>query len=63
MSTSETDVVRGIRPEYQYGFANSDEAENYFFRLGRGLSHELVEAIAGSTSKSPTGCGASGTRA
>ncbi len=46
MSTSETDVVKGIRSEYQYGFANSDEAENYFFKSGRGLSHELVEAIS-----------------
>jgi Fe-S cluster assembly protein SufB len=42
----ETDVVKGIRSEYQYGFSNSDEAENYFFKSGRGLSHELVEAIS-----------------
>ena len=40
MSASETDVVKGIRSEYQYGFSNSDEAENYFFKSGRGLSHE-----------------------
>ena len=46
MSTSETEVVKGIRSEYQYGFSNSDEAENYFFKSGRGLSHELVEAIS-----------------
>ena len=46
VSTSETDVVKGIRSEYQYGFSNSDEAENYFFKSGRGLSHELVEAIS-----------------
>ena len=46
MSTSETDVVKGIRSEYAYGFSNSDEAENYFFKSGRGLSHEVVEAIA-----------------
>ncbi len=46
VSASETDVVKGIRSEYQYGFSNSDEAENYFFKSGRGLSHELVEAIA-----------------
>ncbi len=44
--SSETEVVRGIRDEYQYGFSNSDEAENYFFKSGRGLSHEIVEAIA-----------------
>jgi len=43
---SETDVVQGIRSEYKYGFSNSDEAENYFFKSGRGLSHEIVEAIA-----------------
>ena len=46
MSTSETDVVKEIRSEYQYGFSNSDEAENYFFKSGRGLSHEVVEAIS-----------------
>ena len=46
MSASETDVVKGIRSEYKYGFSNSDEAENYFFKSGRGLSHEIVEAIA-----------------
>ena len=46
MSASETDVVKGIRCEYKYGFSNSDEAENYFFKSGRGLSHEVVEAIA-----------------
>src|SRR5437764_512091 len=28
------------------GFSNPDEAKNYFFKSGRGLSHELVEAIA-----------------
>ena len=43
---SETEIVRGIRDEYQFGFKNSDEAENYFFKSGRGLSHEVVEAIA-----------------
>ncbi len=46
MTQTETDVVKGIRSEYQYGFSNSDEAENYFFKSGRGLSHELVEAIS-----------------
>jgi len=43
---SETQVVAEIRSEYKYGFSNSDEAENYFFKSGRGLSHEVVEAIA-----------------
>ncbi|MEJ7793629.1 MAG: hypothetical protein WKF65_16815, partial [Gaiellaceae bacterium] len=41
---TETEIVRGIRDEYAYGFSNSDEAENYFFKSGRGLSHEVVEA-------------------
>jgi Fe-S cluster assembly protein SufB len=44
--TQETEVVRGIRDEYKYGFANPDAAENYFFKSGRGLSHELVDAIS-----------------
>ena len=43
MSTHETDVVRGIRSEYAYGF---HVPEDYFFKSGRGLSHELVEAIS-----------------
>src|SRR5207248_1756685 len=46
MAQSETDVVKGIRSEYKYGFSNPDEAKDYFFKSGRGLSHELVEAIA-----------------
>ncbi|MBA3428886.1 MAG: hypothetical protein H0U07_09980, partial [Actinobacteria bacterium] len=29
---TETEIVRGIRDEYAYGFSNSDEAENYFFK-------------------------------
>ena len=47
MSTTENDVVKGIRSEYQYGFSNPDEAKDYFFKSGRGLSHEVVEAISG----------------
>jgi Fe-S cluster assembly protein SufB len=43
---TETDVVKQIREEYQYGFANPDEAEAYFYKSGRGISHEVVEAIA-----------------
>ena len=46
MSTHETDVVRKIRSDYQYGFSNPDEAEDYFFKSGRGISHEVVEAIS-----------------
>src|ERR671929_195789 len=45
-ATPETEVVKEIREEYQYGFANPDEAEDYFFKSGRGISHETVEAIA-----------------
>src|SRR5213079_1580678 len=44
--TPETEVVRGIRSEYKYGLSNPDEAEDYFFKSGRGLSHESVEAIS-----------------
>ena len=46
MAQSETEVVQGIGAEYKFGFSNSDEAENYFFKSGRGLSHELVDAIS-----------------
>src|SRR6266700_4213033 len=42
----ETEVVKGIREEYAYGFSNPDEAEDYFFKSGRGLNHEIVEAIS-----------------
>src|SRR6478735_9242897 len=44
---TETETVKQIREEYKYGFANPDEAEDYFFKSGRGLSHEVVEAISG----------------
>jgi Fe-S cluster assembly protein SufB len=43
---TETDVVKQIREEYQYGFANPDEAEAYFYKSPKGLSHEVVEAIS-----------------
>ena len=46
MSQTENEIVREIGAEYQYGFSNPDEAENYFYKSGRGLSHELVEAIS-----------------
>ena len=45
-STHETDVVREIRSDYKYGFSNPDDAKDYFFKSGRGISHEVVEAIA-----------------
>jgi Fe-S cluster assembly protein SufB len=43
---TETETVKQIREEYKYGFSNPDEAEAYFFKSGRGISHEVVEAIA-----------------
>ena len=43
---SEAQVVAEIGSDYAFGFSNPDEAENYFFKSGRGLSHELVEAIS-----------------
>jgi Fe-S cluster assembly protein SufB len=46
MTQTETDVVKGIREEYAYGFSNPDEAKDYFFKSGRGLNHEIVEAIS-----------------
>jgi Fe-S cluster assembly protein SufB len=46
MATTETETVKQIREEYQYGFSNPDEAKDYFFKSGRGISHEVVEAIA-----------------
>src|ERR671919_798994 len=45
MSTQhETDVVRGIRSDYEYGWADSEK--DYFFKSSRGLSHELIDAIS-----------------
>ena len=46
MSTHETEVVREIRSDYKYGFSNPDAAKDYFFKSGRGISHDVVEAIA-----------------
>jgi Fe-S cluster assembly protein SufB len=43
MSQSETDIIRDIRSDYEHGFSVK---EDYFFKSGRGLSHELVEAIS-----------------
>ena len=40
---SETEIIRDIREDYAYGFSVK---EDYFFKSGRGLSHELVEAIS-----------------
>src|SRR5471030_2126907 len=48
MSQTETEIVEGIGSDYgvKYGFSNPDEAKDYFFKSGRGISHEVVEAIA-----------------
>jgi len=35
-----------FRLRTKYGFSNPDEAKDYFFKSGRGISHEVVEAIA-----------------
>ena len=45
MTTSETEIVAGIGSDYEvkYGF---HVPEDYFFKSGRGLSHELVDAIS-----------------
>ena len=34
MAVSETEVVRGIRSDYKYGFSNPDAAKDYFFKSG-----------------------------
>src|ERR1700687_3821989 len=45
MLQTETDIVQGIGSDYaiKYGFSVT---EDYFFKSGRGLSHELVDAIS-----------------
>src|SRR5512133_2305365 len=43
---TETETVQQIREQYKYGFSNPDEAKDYFFKSGRGISHEVVEAIS-----------------
>jgi len=43
VSTHETDVVKGIRDDYAYGF---HVPEDYFFKSGRGLNAEIVAAIS-----------------
>ncbi len=40
---TETQVVAEIGADYKYGF---HETEDYFFKSGRGLSREIVEAIS-----------------
>jgi Fe-S cluster assembly protein SufB len=48
MAPTETEIAREIGSDYaaKFGFSNPDEAKDYFFKSGRGVSHEVVEAIA-----------------
>src|ERR1700758_1888464 len=48
MAQTELEIVQGIGSDYEtkYGFSNPDEAKDYFFKSGRGISHEVVEAIS-----------------
>jgi Fe-S cluster assembly protein SufB len=48
VTQTETEIVQEIGSDYErkFGFSNPDEAKNYFFKSGRGISHEVVEAIA-----------------
>jgi Fe-S cluster assembly protein SufB len=45
---TETEIVQEIGSDYatKFGFSNPDEATDYFFKSGRGISHEVVEAIS-----------------
>jgi Fe-S cluster assembly protein SufB len=45
MAATETEIVQGIGSDYEikYGFRAD---ENYFFKSGRGVSHELVDAMS-----------------
>ena len=45
MTLTETEIVQGIGSDYEvkYGF---NVPEDYFFKSGRGLSHELIDAIS-----------------
>ena len=48
VAQTETEIVERIGADYavKYGFSNPHEAGDYFFKSGRGVSHEVVEAIA-----------------
>jgi Fe-S cluster assembly protein SufB len=45
MTQTETEIVQGIGSDYaiKYGFS---VAEDYFFKSGRGVNHELIDAIS-----------------
>ena len=57
MAVTETEIVQGIGSDYEikYGF---HVAEDYFFKSGRGLSHELVDAISARHREGSSGRGA-----
>lgn len=48
MGLAETELVRRVGSDdaVVYGFADPDEATDCFFKSGRGISREVVEAIA-----------------
>jgi Fe-S cluster assembly protein SufB len=46
VTETETQVVAEIGSDYKYGFHTPDDAEDYFYKSGRGLSPELVAAIS-----------------
>ncbi len=47
-AAGEREIVQGIGSDYaaKFGFSNPDTAKDYFFKSGRGISHEVVEAIS-----------------
>ncbi len=48
MAQTENEIVQEIGSDYadKYGFHTPDAPEDYFFKSGRGLSHELVEMLS-----------------
>jgi Fe-S cluster assembly protein SufB len=46
VTQDENQVVAEIGSDYKYGFHTGDAAEDYFFKSGRGLNREIVEAIS-----------------
>ena len=46
MAQTETEIVQGIGSDYAIKYGFHDRREDYFFKSGRGLSHELVDAIS-----------------
>ena len=46
---TETEIVQEIGSNYEakYGFSNPDAAGDYFFKSGRGISHEIQGVYTG----------------